>query len=189
MQFIIKSYPSGKVSKALSEMKAGDEVEVKGPYKKYTYKPSEWTHVGLLAAGTGITPMYQLLQEALADPRDTTKFTLLYANRTPQDIILKEELDALAVVHPNRFKVVYTVDAGKQEEGQNPYKGLKGHFTQATLEENLPKASEADVKIMVCGPPGFYKAYSGEKKSASDQGELSGVLASLGFSPAQVFKY
>lgn len=44
-------------------------------------------------------------------------------------------------------------------------------------------------KIFVCGPPSMVKALSGEKKSPADQGELTGMLAKLGYAPAQVYKY
>lgn len=194
MDFIIKSYPSGKASKALGALKAGDSVEVKGPYTKYSYEANQWRHVGLLAGGTGITPMYQLIREVLANPRDNTQITLLYASRTPEDIILKAELDALAVVHKN-FKVIYTVDSSPYEEGRisqsaQPWKGPVGHISKDMITANFPSPSEGEkIKIMICGPPPMYRAYSGEKKSPSDQGELSGLLAELGYSKAQVFKY
>ena len=38
---------------------------------------------------------------------DTTQLSLLYANVSPDDILLREELDALAAAHPN-FRVWYT---------------------------------------------------------------------------------
>lgn len=192
MDFIIKSYPTGKASKALGTLKEGDSIEVKGPYSKYAYEPNMWSHVGLIGGGTGITPMYQLIREVLANPRDHTQITLLYASRTPEDIILKAELDALAVVHPN-FKVIYTVSASPYEEGtistRQAWKGPTGHITKEMITAHFPSPAQERVKIMICGPPPMYRAYSGEKKSPSDQGELTGVLAELGYNKEQVFKY
>ena len=46
------------------------------------------SHVGMLAGGTGITPMYQIVQEALRDTSDKTKFSLIFANQTLEDILL-----------------------------------------------------------------------------------------------------
>lgn len=43
----------------------------------------------------------------LKDPKDTTELSLLYANVSPDDILLREELDALAAKHDN-FSVWYT---------------------------------------------------------------------------------
>lgn len=56
------------------------------------------------------TPLYQLVNHALADKANKTKFTLLFSNVTEKDILLKEELDTLAKKHPNNFKVVYLLD-------------------------------------------------------------------------------
>ncbi len=43
---------------------------MKGPFAKFAYTANQWDAVGMLAGGTGITPMYQLLTEILANPRD-----------------------------------------------------------------------------------------------------------------------
>ena len=54
--------------------------------------------------------MYQVLQHALAEKDNKTRFTLIFANVTPGDILLKEEFDTLKKKHPDTFNVVYTVD-------------------------------------------------------------------------------
>ena len=41
---------------------------------------------------------------------DTTRVSLLFANKTPADILLKDELDELNAAHPN-LSVHYTVDS------------------------------------------------------------------------------
>jgi NAD(P)H-flavin reductase len=61
----------------------------------------------MIAGGTGITPMYQVIQAVLKNSEDSTQLSLLYANVSPDDILLRDELDALAAAHPN-FKVWYT---------------------------------------------------------------------------------
>ncbi len=52
--------------------------------------------------------MLQVLQELLFNPEDKTKVTLIFANQTPDDIMLKAEIDKLAADHDN-FEVVYLV--------------------------------------------------------------------------------
>ena len=64
----------------------------------------------MLAGGTGITPMLQLVREVVRDPSDSTQLALLFANQTPGDILLKDELDGLAKTHSDRFELRYTVD-------------------------------------------------------------------------------
>jgi NAD(P)H-flavin reductase len=36
--------------------------------------------IGLIAGGTGITPMYQLIKTIFKNPNDKTKVTLVYGN-------------------------------------------------------------------------------------------------------------
>jgi len=49
------------------------------------------TKIGLIAGGTGITPCYQIIQSILVN-NDTPSVSLLFGNRTTNDILLKEEL-------------------------------------------------------------------------------------------------
>ncbi len=54
--------------------------------------------------------MYQILEHALKDPSNKTRFTLIFANLSTKDIVLKDEFDALSRKYPSTFNVVYTVD-------------------------------------------------------------------------------
>jgi cytochrome-b5 reductase len=189
-ELIVKSYPDGKVSKAMSSLKPGDQVDMKGPFLKFAYSPNQWKGVGMLAGGTGITPFYQLLHEILSNPRDKTEVRLVYASRSPEDIILKKELDALAVKHPN-FKVFYAVDTAPDSWKD----GVIGRVSKEIIADFCPpphaggKDQSASYKMLVCGPPGFMKVLSGEKASPMDQGELTGLLKEMGYAKDQVFKF
>ena len=63
-------------------------------------------HAGMIAGGSGITPMYQVAQAILRDPLDFTKVFLIYANVSEDDILLHKEFDTWAQDHGKRFKVV-----------------------------------------------------------------------------------
>jgi hypothetical protein len=56
----------------LTSLKPGDTVQVKGPFQKIEIPTNFKKAVGLVAGGTGISPMYQIIQKVLADRRDTT---------------------------------------------------------------------------------------------------------------------
>ena len=47
----------------------------------------------------------QVIDAVLANPEDKTELSLVYANVSEADIILKEKIDALAAKHPKQFKV------------------------------------------------------------------------------------
>ena len=57
----------------------------RGHFKvKYPGKPEQFryaTNVGLIAGGTGITPMLQIIRAMIKDPEDETKVHLLFANQ------------------------------------------------------------------------------------------------------------
>lgn len=57
-------------------------------------------------------------------------------------------------------------------------------MTSKLLGGTLPAPTE-NIKLFVCGPPPQVAAISG-KKDKSEQGELSGVLAELGYKAEQV---
>lgn len=166
----------------LTSLNVGDEVEMKGPFTKLAIERNAKKAIGMVAGGTGITPMLQVLDKLLDDPRDNTEIRLLFANVSPADILLKSKLDALALIHP-RFKVYYTVDSAS--EG---WSGFTGHVTPAMLAHVLPPPGD-DNLILVCGPPGMVKVVSGEKGPKGAQGELGGFLKDMKYTPDQVFKF
>ena len=57
---------------------------------------------GMLAGGTGITPMYQTARVILKDPKDATRLSLIYGNLSEKDILIKDLLDELTQSYPDR---------------------------------------------------------------------------------------
>ncbi|KAA3476935.1 NADH-cytochrome b5 reductase-like protein isoform X1 [Gossypium australe] len=184
---LIKVYPEGKMSQHFASLKPGDVVEVKGPIEKLRYSPNMKKHIGMvragfIAGGTGITPMLQVIEAILKNPDDKTQVSLLYANVSPDDILLKQKLDILAASHPN-LKVFYTVD--------NPtktWKGGAGFISKDMVTKGLPGPAE-DTLILVCGPPGMMEHISGGKAKDYSQGELTGILKELGYTEQMVYKF
>ena len=62
---MIKVYPQGKMSQHIDHLKIGDTIEVKGPKGKFHYQPNMKAQLGMLAGGTGITPMLQIINGEL----------------------------------------------------------------------------------------------------------------------------
>ena len=98
---LIKSYPRGNISKHMSTLQIGDTMKVKGPKGAMVYSPGLVKKFGMIAGGTGITPMLQIIRAIVRGrPRnggsDTTEVDLIFANVNPEDILLKDDLDALA---------------------------------------------------------------------------------------------
>lgn len=100
---LIKSYPTGNISKHLASMKIGDTLQVKGPKGAMVYTPNMVKRFGMIAGGTGITPMLQIVRAIVRGRKsgDTTQVDLIFANVNPEDILLKDDLDALAAEDKN----------------------------------------------------------------------------------------
>ena len=60
--------------------------------------------------------MLQLIRHITRDPDDNTEMSLLFANQSENDILLKNELEEVAKTHPAQFKLWYTVD--RPQEGK-----------------------------------------------------------------------
>ena len=172
------------MSEHVHALKEGDKLEMKGPIPKYPWQPNKHTHIALIAGGTGITPMFQLVRAIFQNPQDKTKVTLVFGNVTEEDILLRKDFEDLQKEYPQRFRAYYVLDnpPDKWEQG-------KGFITKDLLKETIPGPKEENIKVFVCGPPGLYKAISGAKKSPAEQGELTGYLSELGYTQEQVYKF
>ncbi|GAA5988133.1 hypothetical protein JCM10908_002079 [Rhodotorula pacifica] len=149
---LIKSYPTGNISKHFGQLKVGDYVDVKGPKGQMRYTPDYAKNIGMIAGGTGITPMLQLIRAIAKNPLDRTNVALIYANVNESDILLKAELDELAAKHPDQFKVYYVLN--NPPEG---WTGGVGFVTKEMIEEHLPAHAE-DHRALLCGPPPMISA-------------------------------
>lgn len=172
------------MSTHIHNMAVGQNLSFKGPLPKYPWEANKHDHICLIAGGTGITPMYQLLRKIFSNPDDKTKVTLVFGNITEDDILLRKELADLENTYPRRFRAFYLLDRPPED-----WKQGTGHVSKELLKTVLPEPKEENIKIFVCGPPGLYKAVSGGKVSPKDQGELTGILKELGYDKDQVYKF
>lgn len=157
---LVKVYPDGNISKHIDSLEIGDALNVRGPKGFFTYTPNMVSEIGMIAGGTGITPMYQIIKAICSDPEDKTVVNLLYANVSEEDILLRDELDELAANNTNIH--IYNVL-------NNPPKDWKqgsGYIDLDLMKEKLAKPSD-NVKLLLCGPPPMVSAM---KKNAVSLG-------------------
>ncbi|KAK3251922.1 hypothetical protein CYMTET_38763 [Cymbomonas tetramitiformis] len=114
----------------------------------------KFNKLGMIAGGTGITPMLQVMRaikkDWLKDPTRKIEVSLLFANQSEDDILLREELDQEAKDCP-WFKVWYTVD-----RATDGWKYSTGFINPDMVAEHLPAAGP-DTQIIMCGPPPMIK--------------------------------
>ena len=109
---------------------------------------------------------------------------------------MRTELDALATMHPTRFRVSYSLTA--------PPKAWSGHVgrgdaAMARAALPPPRGGDGSTMVLVCGTDGFVSTWGGPvgrgpkkadgSKGPKVQGELLGLLKEGGFVAEEVFKY
>ncbi|NXC69022.1 NB5R3 reductase, partial [Anhinga anhinga] len=146
----------GKMSQYLDSLKIGDTIDFRGPSgllfairpeKKSEPVTKTVKYVGMIAGGTGITPMLQVIRAIMKDKDDPTICRLLFANQTEKDILLRSELEEIQVQNPDRFKCWYTLDRAPESWDYS-----QGFVNQEMIRDHLPPAQD-DVLILMCGPP------------------------------------
>ena len=110
----------------------------------------------MIAGGTGITPMLQVLHAIFRDSKDsTTTASLLFANQTEDDILVREELESLAKEYPDRFKLHYTLDRPPSE-----WTYSTGFINKDMVENHVLRSGvdiKKDTQVLMCGPPPMLK--------------------------------
>lgn len=138
----VKHVAGGLVSGWLnSELKTGDMLEVMPPAGRFVME-----HAGgdllLIAAGSGITPVFSILNAALA--AGSARIRLIYANRDADSVIFASELERLQLAYPQRLSVHLHLD------------GRDGYLNTATLADLANDWQQAEA--FICGPAPFMQA-------------------------------
>lgn len=182
--FMVKKYPGGKGSGKMHSLKPGDSLLFK-PLAEFEYKINEHKQMLFVAGGSGITPIYQLTRSILKNPDDKTQITLVYANNSEEDILLRKEFEDLEKQYPDRFKKIFTVS--KKTSGDGDIE--QGYVTKQMISKVWP-GKQAGQKVLVSGPPAMTEAVAGAKGMAGwTQGSVGGILQELGYTKDDVHKF
>lgn len=92
--------PPGKVSSWLFGLRAGDVVEVRGPFGKAAVPDGE-DELVLIGAAHGMAPIRAILSAQLAGKGTKRPIRLWYGARNQAELVYRDELDRLAAAHPN----------------------------------------------------------------------------------------
>jgi ferredoxin-NADP reductase len=150
----VERLDGGEVSPYLvGELRTGDQFELRGPIGGYFV----WTvatrgSLWLIAGGSGIAPLMAMLRHR-ARRKVRAPALLLYSSRSLEDVIYREELDAM-MRGDSHLRVVNTLTR-RRPEG---WMGRSGRIDKALLEAGFPPKQSP--KIYVCGPTPFVEDVS-----------------------------
>ena len=143
----VERLEDGEVSPYLTEeLRAGDQLELRGPIGGYfVWKPADASPLTLLAGGSGVVPLRAILRDRLRTGSDVPA-RLLYSARTLPDVIYRDELGQ----HHDGVAVSYTLT-----RAQPP--GWAGHTGRidASLLADAAWPATAKPLAYVCGPTSF----------------------------------
>ena len=130
---LIKSYPKGNISRHVASLEIGQSIRVRGPKGAFEYTPNMVRHFGMVAGGSGITPMLQIIRAIVRGRAsgDRTEVDLIFANVTAEDILLKDDLDAL-VKEDKQIRVHYVLDQPPKD-----WTGGVGYVTGEMIEVGM----------------------------------------------------
>lgn len=129
----------GDYTAAIRRLKPGTSVLLSGPFGRFTQELAQTDKRLFVAGGVGITPLRSLAEESVTNGQDSV---LVYGNKTPDDVPLKSELDALG---KQGLKLHYVYSEAS-------VKGSAHGFVDAErLLQLVPDIQRRD--IYLCGPP------------------------------------
>ncbi len=157
----VKRLSGGLVSNYLNDhMHPGKKLSILPPMGNFVadYHSKHQYHYGMIAAGSGITPIMGLIKSILINEPES-KVSLLYGNRREDQIIFYHALDELSKKYQGRLQIVHQLtQPGPQ------WKGAKGRIVKDNLENfitQLEKSGAADTRYFLCGPEGMMELAKG----------------------------
>ena len=151
----VERLDDGEVSPYLTEeLRAGDMLELRGPIGGYfVWGPEDGGPLLLVAGGSGVVPLMAMLRLRRASGSDVPA-RLLYSSRTLEDVIYRDELDALAA--DVDVDVVHTLTRA-QPPGWTGY----SRRVDAELLREVAWPADDDPRVFVCGPTPFVETVAG----------------------------
>lgn len=158
LQVGIKRVAGGAFSTwANTELAVGDVVEAMPPVGKFFAKAEvEAPHYLVFAGGSGITPVLSILRTGLREEPEA-RFTLVYANRSPNTIMFREDLEDLKNQYLGRLNVVHILEGDSQEI--DLFQGRVDGEKCAALFKTWIDIATVDMAF-ICGPEPMMLAIS-----------------------------
>jgi ferredoxin-NADP reductase len=164
----VERVKDGEVSPyLLDELRVGDQLELRGPIGGYfVWTGATSRPLCLIAGGSGVTPLMSMLRHR-GRLSDRAPAVLMYSSRSLEDIIYRDELDAMV----SRNSDVHVVYALTREQPKD-WTGHRGRIDKGFLSANCFPPSRCPT-IYVCGPTALVES-------------VSSLLVGLGFDPFDI---
>ena len=181
-ELMVKVYENGALSRQLGALELGGTVDFKHiPFNVKIQYPFGKARIGMIAGGTGITPMIQALHALLGTRGDATEVFLLYSSKTYDDILARELLDSWAAAHADRLHLT-------------PTRSRASRRTRPGADRAAASTAASSRRICRRRPPTCCSSCAARRRCTTifrpaRRAELTGVLAELGYRADRVVKF
>jgi ring-1,2-phenylacetyl-CoA epoxidase subunit PaaE len=161
----IKRVGGGRFSNfAFDTLKPGHEIEVMTPDGRFFthLNPDHLKHYVGFSGGSGITPVLAIIKTTL-EMEPTSRFTLIYGNRSVAAIMFAEELEDLKNRFMSRFALYHVLSEDLQEV--ELFNGVLDEEKCTAFLASLVPAEEID-EVFICGPGPMMDAAEAALKKA-----------------------
>ena len=149
----VKRVPNGVFSTyATTQLKAGDVLEVMPPKGSFVFFYDIFGNrdIMLFSAGSGVTPMMSIAKTALS--KTNIKVVFVYGNKSKEEALFFDEIEALRIQYPERFFVHY---AFSQRPWGDHY---TGRINDRIVNEIFAKYKDLNWgRYYACGPTELVK--------------------------------
>lgn len=150
----IKLYPNGAMSQYLRYLPVGSKIQIKGPSGRLQYKyNSIFTirkfdkqsksfklhtynikNLVLIAGGSGISPILQVLKATYEENNISMNINLFYGASSEYDLAFKKDIDSIQKNRTKNVNVYYAVISKPKYPNHNY---IVGYITKDILQEKL----------------------------------------------------
>ena len=155
----VKKIPGGIMSSYIVDhAKKIPQWQVDGPYGSFTY-PENSRHIVLLAAGSGITPGFSIAKSVL-HRLPLAKLTLIYANRSEDNIIFKKTIEQWKDAFKDRVTIVHALSQADKSVVIAADELIQGRLNKIIIRKLVKKyvsGSLDEAHYFICGPSSLIK--------------------------------
>jgi len=131
-------------------LSVGDRLRISGPYGRFFVRKSASLPLLFMAGGSGLSSPRSMILDLL-EGGSTLPVTLVYGQRSGEELYYDDEFRALAAQHSN-----FTYLPALSEPGQAPWSGARGFVHEAAKTHFANDFSGQ--KAYLCGPPVMIEA-------------------------------
>lgn len=153
----VKEVTNGEFSRyMLTALKVGDVLTALPPAGRFTLPESfrGGADIFLLAAGSGIVPVYSILKKLLSIKSDL-RITLVYSNVNERNTLFREEIEGFARKHAGRFQCIHILTRPRSLHADGQAEVIYGHLNNHLLEQLVLSRLHYDKSsalVYICGP-------------------------------------